>query len=819
MPEPDLDDILADSTPLVCVVDQRPFVDKASTFCVLAPVMTIDGDRFAEPERAFPNRGRIWWMLHPEHTPAGLGTGMLVTCEIERAIGFDERLRLKDRYQARRASIREGAGDWIEVLDLPLDSPDMHALLGTEGIPLARKPLDLVVLRSRTCFVGPLSAVWDRERHRAWLSAVNRSELVAYRLPLTASALAGELREFAVRVEAVGLPEGGREIGVRLLRKSALKHFQQGEPVDAAGDADIVSWAIKAAKLTRAEKTHLREALTSLAGSDIEGPLKVPGRLERFRRICESAERTQGLGAEIAQQLAEAPGLRALVQEHADALATKEVEKLVAERRAGVEREVTQLTEQRDRLKREIARIEGEYDRRKSEQETRLEAEHAAWLERLAARERELEESRKALAEQEQGIASRLAAVLHAYGTRSRELGDEVVALLPLLRRVWGEADPRSPAEPRAETAGRLALPSWLDAVPKKPAEITREADLVAQFENVVSRRACVFAREDLIAFHVAVKTGLWTVLAGPSGIGKSLLPRLYAEALGASDEFLTVPVRPDWLDDRDVIGAYNALSGRFEPAANGLVDRLIAAAEDAQRGRGGIFLVCLDEMNLARVEHYFAQFLSVLEEPSEERRLRLFSAGLERAGDPYAPWRHLPLADNLRFVGTVNVDETTHFFSPKVIDRTQVVTFGAPDLSRPPARAAKARDLGVRSVDATTYKSWVRGPEAADPAVRGLLVELDRPLRELRCGLGFRVRDRVLAYVASAADLLPADSALDFALAQNIVPRIRAAHAGAGETLDRLCALVPRERFPRAGALLQALRESEGAHEFFQLL
>ena len=84
-------------------------------------------------------------------------------------------------------------------------------------------------------------------------------------------------------------------------------------------------------------------------------------------------------------------------------------------------------------------------------------------------------------------------------------------------------------------------------------------------------------------------------------------LSRLYAEALGAIDEHLLIPVRPDWLDDRDVIGSFNALSGRYEPAPGGLVDRIIAAREDRKAGRGGIYPICLDEMNLARVEHYFA--------------------------------------------------------------------------------------------------------------------------------------------------------------------------------------------------------------------
>src|SRR5262249_30094343 len=151
------------------------------------------------------------------------------------------------------------------------------------------------------------------------------------------------------------------------------------------------------------------------------------------------------------------------------------------------------------------------------------------------------------------------------------------------------------------------------------------------------------------------------------------------------------------WLDDRDLVGAFNALAQRFEPAGAGLVEQLIAAAIDQREDREGIYLVCLDEMNLARVEHYFAQFLSVLELPAEERVLSLFAPGLVRPGDPYAPYQQLPLGENIRFVGTVNIDETTHFFSPKMLDRCQVVAFGAPNLAAPRRVKAMERLPGLR--------------------------------------------------------------------------------------------------------------------------
>ncbi|HZT80568.1 MAG TPA: AAA family ATPase, partial [Gemmataceae bacterium] len=341
--------------------------------------------------------------------------------------------------------------------------------------------------------------------------------------------------------------------------------------------------------------------------------------------------------------------------------------------------------------------------------------------------------------------------------------------------------------------------------------------DFLEQFARLVEQAGFVFAREDLINLHVCVKTGQLTVLAGMSGTGKSSLPRLYAEALGCGEEYLHVPVRPDWLDDRDLIGAFNAVAQRFEPAPSGLVERLIAAAEDRLHHRGGIYLICLDEMNLARVEHYFAQFLSVLELPPARRYLTLFSQGLAPADDPYRDYHRILLGDNVRFLGTVNIDETTHFFSPKVLDRSQVVAFGAPNLEAP-RRVAGASAKPPVPVSLDTWLSW-RRPGVTESTARAFLVRINDVLRRSRLGIGFRQFDRMLDYVASARPFLAEDRALDLQLSQVILPRLRPTAPGFAETLQALRQVVTGDRFPRTADHLARLAEARAEDDFFQLL
>ena len=817
MPEPDIDQILYDRQPVVFALDQRPFEytkgSAVNTFCVLVPLTTVSGGRFVNIEKTFENRGRVWWMLRPEDRREITDPGAIWTASIERTPQFDSSHPDKDRYQVVRPSATYGARDYVDLLDVPFDASDMGAALAKDGIPCDRPPLRLVLLRGADSISGPFHAAWDGTRSRATLTATNPGKPEVFVASRSTLKRGEHYEEFGYRANQWFHDEKLRDITIRLVYAKHLELLKNiGTAADAASDDQVIKWALSLAGYTGAERSAFRDALSRLpsAASDAENPR----RMARFRSLCESADRVRSLGVEAADALAKQPAFRDLLATHADTLAESRVQDLLRQRTADVDRVAAETVARLERAKSDLARLEGEYDEKKSKQEADLSAEKGDWIRSLEQREGAVTDRENGLVRRQKEMEQRLRGIVEQYETRGREIGDEILAQVPILGRLGLGGASRPTAE---DAPQKLSLPAWLDET--RPRGGLTEAAFLAQFKEVAQRRGYVFDEMDLANFHVAVKTGFWTVLAGPSGIGKTSLPRLYAEALGSLDEYLTVPVRPDWLDDRDVIGAFNSLSGRFEPSATGLVDRLVAAAEDLARGRGGLYVVCLDEMNLARVEHYFAQFLSVAEEPPSRRRLRLFSRGIERPGEPYAPYRELLVGDNVRFVGTVNVDETTHFFSPKVLDRTPVLVFEPPSIEREPSAKAKAQSLSTTPVHAAEYSSWVHGPEAADPEVRSFLVEIDKPLRGVRSGIGFRVRDRVLAYTASANGLMAPDRALDLALAQSVVPRIRAQEPGFADAAETLADLLPEKRFPRSSRLLARLREAGGGYDFFQLL
>lgn len=183
------------------------------------------------------------------------------------------------------------------------------------------------------------------------------------------------------------------------------------------------------------------------------------------------------------------------------------------------------------------------------------------------------------------------------------------------------------------------------------------------------------FPQRILYAFHTALKISDWssvTVLAGVSGTGKSELPKLYA-AFGGMN-FINVPVQPSWDSQESMLGFFNSIDNRFEPEP--LLRFLVQCTENDEYSRY-MSIVLLDEMNLAHVEHYFADFLSKLETRRGASRTNVPTVEV-KLGAGVEPYQ-LKLGRSVLWTGTMNQDETTKSLSDKVLDRGLVINFPRP--------------------------------------------------------------------------------------------------------------------------------------------
>lgn len=283
----------------------------------------------------------------------------------------------------------------------------------------------------------------------------------------------------------------------------------------------------------------------------------------------------------------------------------------------------------------------------------------------------------------------------------------------------------------------------------------------------------------DVRRYHLALKTRGFVVLSGLSGTGKTWLAQAYADAVGA--RHLVIPVAPNWTSNEDLLGYHNPISDAYHdtPFSHFLRE---AADEHARAQDEGVrprpFHLVLDEMNLARVEHYFARFLSAM-----EVRARAGSAPLE-----LGPGDEVVLSPNLAVVGTVNVDETTHGFADKVYDRAQLIELGA-----------RRDDLAAHLGDA---------PYAADLMAAWDAVREAGPFT-------FRVLDEVKAYVAAAREVgAPWEEALDELLLQKVLPKLKGADPRVEQALVDLRALCDG-RFPFAGAKATEMLDGFRRHGF----
>ncbi len=310
-------------------------------------------------------------------------------------------------------------------------------------------------------------------------------------------------------------------------------------------------------------------------------------------------------------------------------------------------------------------------------------------------------------------------------------------------------------------------------------------AAALGRLTEALAARGFVYAPWEVAAYVTALRTKPLVLLAGVTGVGKSRLPVLVAEATGGVAT--VVPVRPDWTDPAETMG-YTDLSGRFRPGA---VLRAARAAEDAAH----FHTLVLDEMNLGRPEHYLAEVLSRIEQrapaPGGYESPPLLTETLD-AGD--AAWQSVRLGPALGLVGTVNVDESAHAFSRKVLDRAFVLELSARGLGDWRSAPGTPPDAEPWPLAAWTPRA-VRLGEGLDLSENetaqveravAAVAEASALLEPAGLGVGYRARDETALFVLHAAATpdafrdpagAPVDP-LDLALLTKVVPRIDGARA-----------------------------------------
>lgn len=247
-------------------------------------------------------------------------------------------------------------------------------------------------------------------------------------------------------------------------------------------------------------------------------------------------------------------------------------------------------------------------------------------------------------------------------------------------------------------------------------------------------------------------------ILSGLSGTGKTQMAIQYAKAVHGitspdeDDPYLFIcPVRPEWTDPTGLVGYHDLLTDKY------IVPVFLEALLVATANENIPVFICLDEMNLARVEYYLSDILSAVESKS---KLQLHSSTLPIEGSSGGEVRgQLHLPKNVYIVGTINIDETTNPLSDKVLDRAVMIDMSDVDLE------------GYFSVLAS--KGLLK--DTVDQC-GGVIVELNNILSKYSLGFGYRSAKETLQYHDSAVSLLgkATDEVLDEIFTQKLLVKLR---------------------------------------------
>ena len=318
-----------------------------------------------------------------------------------------------------------------------------------------------------------------------------------------------------------------------------------------------------------------------------------------------------------------------------------------------------------------------------------------------------------------------------------------------------------------------------------------------------ITNSGLYFTEEIVFKFIASLCTKKFLILTGLSGSGKTKLAQAFVKWISAGGhQYSIVTVGSDWTNREPLLGYPNAIEkGRYVKPHNNVVDLLI----NASRNPESPYFLILDEMNLSHVERYFADFLSAMESGEAiqlheggEDEMWKSDTGIEVPGE-------IKIPENLFIIGTVNIDETTYMFSPKVLDRANVIEFRVaekdidgfldkpvkPDLDFLEGRGSSmGRDFVKIAGQNIIFQD-------EDDKLKNILMEFFKKLQGVGAEFGYRTASEIMAlagniykFTTEQSESWALEKIADAAIMQKLLPKLHGSRKKLGPVLESLAEL-----------------------------
>ncbi len=320
-----------------------------------------------------------------------------------------------------------------------------------------------------------------------------------------------------------------------------------------------------------------------------------------------------------------------------------------------------------------------------------------------------------------------------------------------------------------------------------------------------------------------------FAVLAGGTGTGKTRWARILASSFEGSKNVEVIAVGADWTDNRMLLGFRNLLAGDGKVYVAPPALRIILKALS---NPGSPYFLILDEMNLSHVERYFADFLSSMES-KEPLKLHDCAEAL-KTEDGILVEGKVAWPSNLFVIGTVNIDETTYMFSPKVLDRAHVIEFKVAwdEIEGGLEGAVPGELLPLRPEQ---VQEFMRVAQVKDKALseedHEALIKVLRDMHEALDGSRFvfahRTARECLNFIASAqalakADIVPPQDTkdlIDLAILQKALPKLNGATGTLSKVLEDLIKVADKHDLNLCKDKLEAMSRQLKADQFVSFI